>query len=134
MLCANSVQEAQDFALIAQVATLESRLPFLDYQLVQVALSIKNRFKIKDGWTKSILRKGCEDILPASVAWRPRKISFEGPEKDWYKNSRAIRGQLADSRILGEVTRTIPEHFGDPKLLWRLYNIARWEARFQVRP
>jgi pyruvate-ferredoxin/flavodoxin oxidoreductase len=31
LLCANSVQEAGDFALIAQVATLESRIPFLHF-------------------------------------------------------------------------------------------------------
>lgn len=31
LLCAASVQEAQDFALIAQVATLESRLPFIHF-------------------------------------------------------------------------------------------------------
>ncbi len=31
MLCSASVQEAQDFALIAQAATLESRIPFLHF-------------------------------------------------------------------------------------------------------
>jgi pyruvate-ferredoxin/flavodoxin oxidoreductase len=31
MLCSNSVQEAQDLALIAHAATLESRLPFLHF-------------------------------------------------------------------------------------------------------
>jgi pyruvate-ferredoxin/flavodoxin oxidoreductase len=31
MLCSNSVQEAHDFALIAQAATLESRIPFLHF-------------------------------------------------------------------------------------------------------
>src|SRR4029450_4505096 len=30
-LCAGSVQEAQDFALIAHVATLETRIPFLHF-------------------------------------------------------------------------------------------------------
>src|SRR5664279_267464 len=31
MLCSNSVQEAMDFALISQAATLESRVPFLHF-------------------------------------------------------------------------------------------------------
>ncbi|WP_294892392.1 pyruvate:ferredoxin (flavodoxin) oxidoreductase [Sulfuricurvum sp. MLSB] len=31
MLCSNSVQEAHDFALIAQAATLESRIPFVHF-------------------------------------------------------------------------------------------------------
>src|ERR1035437_3089019 len=41
--------------------SLESRLPFIDYRLVETALSINNRYKIKDGWTKYILRKAIED-------------------------------------------------------------------------
>ena len=31
MLCSNSVQEAADLALISQIATLESRMPFLHF-------------------------------------------------------------------------------------------------------
>ena len=31
MLCSNSVQEAQDLALISHAATLESRIPFLHF-------------------------------------------------------------------------------------------------------
>src|SRR6266508_1863722 len=31
MLCSNSVQEAQDFALIAQAAALRARVPFLHF-------------------------------------------------------------------------------------------------------
>lgn len=34
MLCASSVQEAQDFALISQVATLNSRIPFIHFLMV----------------------------------------------------------------------------------------------------
>ena len=112
--------------------SIESRLPLLDYQLVQTALSINNTYKIKDGWTKSLLRKGCEDILPSTVAWRARKIGFVGPESDWLKDQTAIHAALAESRILREITTRIPNPVRDPLLLWRLYNIARWEALFQV--
>jgi pyruvate-ferredoxin/flavodoxin oxidoreductase len=31
MLCASSVQEAQDFALISHIATLKSRVPFIHF-------------------------------------------------------------------------------------------------------
>ena len=31
MLCSGSVQEGQDFALISQAATMESRIPFLHF-------------------------------------------------------------------------------------------------------
>ena len=112
--------------------SVESRLPFLDYKLVQTALSINNNFKIKDGWTKSTLRRGCDDILPSEIAWRTRKICFDGPESDWLKDRKAIHAVLAESRILGEITNKIPNPIADPLLLWRLYNVARWETVFQV--
>lgn len=34
MLCASNVQEAQDFALISQTASLNSRLPFIHFLMV----------------------------------------------------------------------------------------------------
>jgi asparagine synthase (glutamine-hydrolysing) len=38
--------------------SIETRLPFLDYRLVEFALSVPAEFKIKNGWTKNITRQG----------------------------------------------------------------------------
>ena len=113
--------------------SVESRLPFLDYQLVRVALSVNNSYKMRDGWTKSILRKGCDDLLPPEIAWRIRKICFEGPEHEWLKDKKSIHATIGESQILAEMTNNIPHRVADPLLLWRLYNVARWETAFQVR-
>ena len=37
--------------------SIETRLPFLDYRVLETSLSIKHQFKINQGWTKYILRK-----------------------------------------------------------------------------
>ena len=59
--------------------TIEVRTPFLDTNLVQFALSIPGRMKIKKHGerlvTKSILREAMLDRLPCSIAWR-KKMPF----------------------------------------------------------
>ena len=43
--------------------SIETRLPFLDYRLVEFCISIPAAHKIHDGWTKYVLRRAMEDVL-----------------------------------------------------------------------
>ena len=64
----------------------EVRLPFLNHELVQFVFSLPSHFKIKDGWTKWILRKTMNDILPQSIAWRKDKTGYEPPQQQWMQH------------------------------------------------
>lgn len=64
----------------------EVRLPFLSHQLVEFIFSLPSHFKIKDGWTKWLLRKSMEQQLPAEITWRKDKVGFEPPQQQWMKN------------------------------------------------
>jgi asparagine synthase (glutamine-hydrolysing) len=55
------------------------RLPFLSHELVEFVFSLPDHFKFRSGYTKFILRKGMEDILPAEICWRKDKIGYEVP-------------------------------------------------------
>lgn len=57
----------------------EVRLPFLDYKLVEFVFSLPDHFKLKDGWTKFILRDSMKNILPVPICWRKEKVGFEPP-------------------------------------------------------
>jgi asparagine synthase (glutamine-hydrolysing) len=61
----------------------EVRLPFLNYELVEFLFSLPSDFKIRQGWTKWILRKSMEKALPASITWRPDKVGLEPPQLSW---------------------------------------------------
>ena len=61
----------------------EVRLPFLNHELVEFLFSLPSDFKIRDGWTKWILRKTMENRVPSSTAWRQDKIGFEPPQRSW---------------------------------------------------
>jgi asparagine synthase (glutamine-hydrolysing) len=64
----------------------EVRLPFLNHELVQFIFSLPAGYKIRDGWTKWILRKSMENRLPAEITWRRNKVGFEPPQQQWMEN------------------------------------------------
>jgi asparagine synthase (glutamine-hydrolysing) len=117
--------------------SIESRLPFIDFRLVETAVSLNNSFKIKDGWTKFILRKATENLIPSEITWRKNKLGFNAPEKTWLEeiNDLMIK-QISGSRILYEISdrNYLMKNFKrmNPRVQWRLYNIARWEQIFNV--
>lgn len=117
--------------------SVEIRLPFIDYKTIETALSINNQYKIKDGWTKYILRKTMaeENALPAEIVWRRDKLGFEAPESAWID---AVNDQLpqlfCNSKILSEITKNKRINLLklDNRQKWKLFNIAKWEKIYNV--
>lgn len=64
---------------------VEIRMPFMDHRLVSYCFSLPWQSKMRNGYTKSILRDALQDLLPAEVAWRKSKIGFNTPIVDWMK-------------------------------------------------
>jgi asparagine synthase (glutamine-hydrolysing) len=64
----------------------EVRLPFLSHELVQFVFSLQSNYKIKNGFTKWILRKAMSSALPNDIAWRKDKVGFEPPQQSWMQN------------------------------------------------
>jgi len=85
--------------------SVEARLPFLDYNCVETALAVSNEFKIKDGWTKYLLRKAVDKKLPKEITWRKNKLGFNAPENDWLaKLKPEMIQEIKTSKILKEIT------------------------------
>lgn len=61
------------------------RSPFMDYRLVQYAFSLKTEMKIRDGFTKWILRKAAERYLHHDIVWRNDKRGFSAPVNRWFQ-------------------------------------------------
>jgi len=66
----------------------EVRLPFLDHKLVELVFSLPSHFKIREGWTKWLLRKTTEKKLPAEIVWRKNKVGFEPPQQEWMQDKK----------------------------------------------
>jgi asparagine synthase (glutamine-hydrolysing) len=74
----------------------EVRLPFLSHKLVEFAFSLPDNFLLRDGWTKFILRKSMENILPQKICWRVDKIGYEAPQNKWLA-SNLIRNEVNEA-------------------------------------
>ena len=66
--------------------SIEARSPFLDHELIQLALSIPGEYKIKNGVNKYILKKSLERILPNDILYR-KKMGFNLPIREWAKDT-----------------------------------------------
>jgi len=65
--------------------SVESRLPFLDYKLAEFAVNCAPSLKLRDGWSKWILREALEGTLPEKVRLRKTKLGFDTPEAEWMR-------------------------------------------------
>ena len=118
--------------------SIETRLPFLDYRLVELGVSMPVCCKINRGWTKYALRLAMQGILAPDIVWRTDKVGFEAPTKTWiHGHEREARGAIAESRIIGSICdrEALLSGFGhmDPWRQWQFLNLAAWERVFDVR-
>ncbi|MEI8053909.1 MAG: asparagine synthase (glutamine-hydrolyzing) [Bacteroidota bacterium] len=65
----------------------EARMPYLNHELVSFVFSIPSRYKLNNGFTKSVLRKMMNDRLPKEIVWRTDKVAYEPPQKKWMESS-----------------------------------------------
>jgi len=75
----------------------EVRLPFLSHELVEFIFTLPSNFKIREGWTKWLLRQAMDQRLPTGIVWRKDKVGFEPPQKQWMQDAR-LRGMVQDAR------------------------------------
>jgi asparagine synthase (glutamine-hydrolysing) len=81
----------------AMAHSREVRLPFLNHDLVQFIFSLPSSYKIKDGFTKFILRSGMNSFLPNDIVWRKDKIGYEPPQQQWMQQP-AIIEKIQEAR------------------------------------
>ncbi|MDX2173153.1 MAG: asparagine synthase (glutamine-hydrolyzing) [Bacteroidota bacterium] len=121
--------------------SIESRVPFLDHRLVEFSVALHNDWKIKNGWTKYILRKSAEPILPKEVVWRKYKMGFLTPQKIWKDESKQELTQFINDISLpnflskdyllklnnSEINNS--SHLSE---FWKLISFLKWAEIFKV--
>jgi asparagine synthase (glutamine-hydrolysing) len=116
---------------------VETRLPFLDYRLVELCVGLSMDYKIRDGWTKWVLRRCMTGIVPEAIVWRKDKIGFEAPDAAWMG---AEESQLRRTIMSSELVRSVSDGtklengFSSMTLRnrWRLYSLAVWSEQFGI--
>ena len=111
--------------------SLEGRVPFLDHKFVELAMSLPQSLKTKDGTLKYLLKKSVRGIIPDELIDR-KKQGFGVPVYEWLfeklgdktKQELLTFCQKTDYLDKAEVTRLLEEKNG-PKV-WYLFNLALW--------
>ena len=80
---------------MSMATAVEAREPFLDYRLVEYALSMPMHYKYRNGMTKYILKKAAEGIIPQDIIYRS-KIGFAAPTTRWFKQGSLFNDYLQD--------------------------------------
>ncbi len=70
--------------------SMESRLPFLDQELVDWVFRLPPSAIVHDGWSRAILRDGLKGVLTEKVRTRRWKVGFTTPETRWLRTRRAV--------------------------------------------
>jgi asparagine synthase (glutamine-hydrolysing) len=84
--------------------SIESRVPFLDYRLVECSLSGEAECKIRHGITKYTFREAMKSTLPANIRCRFDKIGFATPEEKWFRSKEVQEfvGEIINSGSFSE--------------------------------
>jgi asparagine synthase (glutamine-hydrolysing) len=85
---------------MSMLNSLEARAPFLDYRLVEFALSVPDEYRIREGVAKYILRESFSDLLPRIILER-RKQGFGLPLNEWFRDglSQLLADYLSSQKI-----------------------------------
>ncbi len=67
--------------------SIESRVPFLDYRLVELGVNLNSRYLSHKGVTRPLYRKALRPYLPSEVVNRKDKLGFPTPFSNWTKTS-----------------------------------------------
>ncbi|USD26664.1 asparagine synthase (glutamine-hydrolyzing) [Flagellimonas marinaquae] len=114
--------------------SIETRVPFVDYNVVELAYSLPFSYKMRKGWSKYILRKSAENRLPGEIVWRKNKFGFEAPTKKWLSDKESFLKEIKSSSFLERFVQKDRLNKGiDDITLWKLYNIAVWARKFDIR-
>jgi asparagine synthase (glutamine-hydrolysing) len=121
----------------AMAWSVESRMPFMDYRLVEFLATVPPAYKIHGGWTKWLARQALRDHLPSEVAWRRDKMGWAVPEPAWFEGPQAplaawLAQQLQGSGFAQQVAASAGLAINQAPLpqRLRLLNLAVWHRLF----
>ncbi|WP_219834871.1 asparagine synthase (glutamine-hydrolyzing) [Paenibacillus sp. R14(2021)] len=119
-------------------ASIEGRLPFLDYRVAELAFRLKESYKIKGFNRKYIVKQLASKYLPAQIINR-KKIGFYMPIADWFRNEMKdfVTDHLLSSTFFNrgifnkdKIKELVKAHMdgvtNHEKEIWMLLNLEIW--------
>ncbi|PSB02276.1 lasso peptide isopeptide bond-forming cyclase [Merismopedia glauca] len=125
----------------AAIFGMELRFPFWDKRLVEFCLSLPPEQKLENGWSRLVMRRGMENILPPKVQWRKGKINFTN---SFNQGLLTFERELLDDLFFNQLhliekyvdVKTVQDAYvkfvnqkatsNESVILWRVISLALW--------
>jgi asparagine synthase (glutamine-hydrolysing) len=130
---------------LSMAFSIESRVPFLDHRLVELAFALPDQVKRSAGWSKYGLRRALDGLLPRSVVWRRDKKGFPTPVGNWLCDargapalevlrdpSRRSRHLVSQAALDGFVRDHVERRADRAWQLWRALSTELWMDAFDL--
>jgi asparagine synthase (glutamine-hydrolysing) len=127
---------------MSMAASIESRVPYLDHELVEAVAAMPGTFRLRGWRTKAVLREAVAPLVPRGILTR-RKMGFPVPLGRWLQGPYwpVVEDLVLSPRALGRglfhptaVRRLAEEHKSGSRLhtdrLWLLMNVELWQRLF----
>ncbi|MCB1733796.1 MAG: asparagine synthase (glutamine-hydrolyzing) [Gammaproteobacteria bacterium] len=123
---------------ISMSVSLEARVPFLDHELVEFTMDIPQKYKIRNGVPKYLLKKAVGGWIPEDIIHR-KKQGFGAPMAEWLKGAfgNRVEAQLLQSPLMSRgyfrtdyIRQLFSQHRSGKRdasgLIWVLFNLTAW--------
>ncbi|CAN2045901.1 asparagine synthase (glutamine-hydrolysing) [Candidatus Magnetomoraceae bacterium gMMP-13] len=127
---------------MSMAPSLELRVPFLDYRILEFAAKIPAKYRLKRGITKYIIKKSMEGYLPKDIIYRkkmgfptPLAILFRGELKGYVKETLDSPRFFERGYFRKKVVRKLLDEHESGKndhhrILWQLFVLEKWHRSF----
>ncbi|MDO5673412.1 MAG: asparagine synthase (glutamine-hydrolyzing) [bacterium] len=127
---------------MSMAVSLETRVPYLDKDLVELAFRVPAALKLKGNTTKSILKEVATTLVPRECVYRPKE-GFSIPIKHWLNSEfKPLVEDLLDEQTIRRqglfnpnmIARLKDEHrrgtHNHSHILWSLIVFHDWQRRW----
>ena len=118
---------------------IESRVPLLDYKIVELAATIPADIKFKNGDMKHIFKNVTKPYLPKEILERKDKMGFPTPLNDWINgdakpfvmdilgSKQALGRDIIDNKIVRD---SLDKEGKYSRKVWGLLSLEIWQREF----
>lgn len=124
--------------------SIEARVPFLDYRLVEKTLASRSSDIIKNGMTKHLLREAMKGTVPEEIRLRVDKTGYSTPQDEWFRSeewiakiTEIINSDRFESRKIfnvPEVKQMFTKHLNKEKNMakeiWKWIHLELWFRKY----
>jgi asparagine synthase (glutamine-hydrolysing) len=129
---------------MSMAASIETRVPYLDHHLVELAFAMPDSAKVRGRVGKYLLKKVSKGLVPEAVVNRP-KMGFPVPIDQWFRvpgnpfidvllDAGSLREGLLEEKFVRRRVGDFMAGQNNSVEIWAMLNLELWRREFLAAP